>query len=63
MKLENELLEKFQVEELEKRYEMSYWTGDGTISPGTQTTPNQYDPLGGPNVTSYGFNLTYNFGG
>ncbi len=42
MKLENELLEKFQVEELEKRYEFywidnvevggSYDTGHGTIT-------------------------------
>jgi len=51
MNLENELLEKFQVEELEKRYEMGFWTltqnpdgsvsvgGDNTGQPPAQTPP------------------------
>jgi hypothetical protein len=63
MNLENQLLEKFQVEELEKRYEFSYWSGSGSVYPDTQTTPNQYDPFGGPLNTSYGVGMTYNFGG
>ena len=57
MNLENELLEKFQVEELEKRYEMGFWTltenDDGSISVGGDNsgqppseTKNDVDPYG-----------------
>ncbi|MBA0884769.1 hypothetical protein [Flavobacterium undicola] len=36
MNLENELLEKFQIEELEKRFEMSIWTpGPTDVNPNT----------------------------
>lgn len=39
--LENKLLEKFQVEELEKRYEFS-WIEGGNVHPVTIKEPNGY---------------------
>ena len=60
MNLENELLEKFQVEELEKRYEMGFWTptknedgsttfgdnGGNDLNPPPSEPKNNVDPFG-----------------
>jgi hypothetical protein len=60
MNLENELLEKFQVEELEKRFEMG-WVGSAEITPTTISEPNHDDPFGGANETYYGVEATFRF--
>ncbi len=44
MNLENQLLEKFQVEELEKTYEFS-WVDSVEVTPTTITTPDAEDPF------------------
>ncbi|MDG2432947.1 hypothetical protein [Flavobacterium sp.] len=48
MNLENQLLQKFQVEELEKRYEMKAWISDGSTSAEgvIDQAPTPNDPLG-----------------
>ena len=58
--LENQLLEKFKVEELEKRYEFS-WVDSVEVTPTVITEPNHEDPFGGPNETYYGGSVKINF--
>lgn len=60
MNLENQLLEKFQVEELEKRYEFS-WVDSVEVKPTVITEPNHEDPLGGPNEAAGGIKITVRF--
>ncbi|MEM0543890.1 MULTISPECIES: hypothetical protein [unclassified Flavobacterium] len=59
MNLENQLLEKFQVEELEKRYEFS-WVSSVEATPTTISEPNHEDPFGGPNEIYYGGSVIIN---
>lgn len=60
MNLENQLLEKFQVEELEKRYEFS-WVDSVEIAPTTIKAPDVEDPFGAPSDTYYGGSVKINF--
>jgi hypothetical protein len=48
MNLESQLLEKFQVEELEKRYEMRAWisSGNTSVEGVIDQAPTPNDPLG-----------------
>ena len=59
MKLENQLLEKFQVEELEKRYEFS-WVDSVEVAPTTITEPGHEAPYD-VNQTYYGGSVKINF--
>lgn len=56
---EEQLLEKFQVEELEKRFEMKGWavSDNVEVSPVTGEAPNPEDPFG-PYDTWYGVGVT-----
>ena len=60
MNLENQLLEKFQVEELEKRYEFS-WVDSVEVKPTVITEPNHKDPLGGANEAVGGVKVIVRF--
>lgn len=60
MNLENQLLEKFQVEELEKRYEFS-WVDSVEVKPTVITQPDPSDPLNGPNDAAGGLKVTVRF--
>ncbi len=65
MNNENQLLEKFQVEELEKRYEFGWSSSSGNVdvdvSPTVISEPNHEDPFGGPNENYYGASVTIKF--
>ena len=60
MDFEKQLIEKFQVEELEKRYEFS-WSATVEVTPTVITEPNHEDPLGGPNEVYYGGSVKVKF--
>ncbi|UYW02486.1 hypothetical protein K5I29_06275 [Flavobacterium agricola] len=58
----NTKLKKFQVEELEQRFEMGWFVNDSTeVSPVTGQMPNNLESIERPSETWYGIGVKHNF--
>jgi len=60
MNLEKQLLQKFQVEELEKRYEFA-WVDEVDVKPSVVSEPDHQDPIGAPSVSGPALTVTIKF--